>query len=91
LSLTQKSGKKGRFAKVSVRSQIKLMIFPDKFDFVITHTTMPTMTGVHLTKKLSKIRSDILITICACFSEKISEEKQRPYKNVVFKKAKSKV
>ncbi|RLB77890.1 MAG: sensory box histidine kinase/response regulator protein, partial [Deltaproteobacteria bacterium] len=50
---------------------------PDKFDLVITDTTMPNMTGVELAKKLMEIRSDIPIIICTGFSEKISEDKAK--------------
>jgi len=34
---------------------------PDKFDLVITDTTMPNMTGIQFAKKLIEIRSDIPI------------------------------
>ena len=50
---------------------------PDKFDLVITDTTMPNMTGVELAKKLMEIRSDIPIIICTGFSEKISADKTK--------------
>ncbi|MBW2088022.1 MAG: PAS domain S-box protein [Deltaproteobacteria bacterium] len=48
---------------------------PDKFDLVITDTTMPNMTGIDLARKLMEIRSDIPIIICTGFSEKISRLK----------------
>jgi len=48
---------------------------PDKFDLVITDTTMPNMTGIELARKLMEIRSDIPIIICTGFSEKISADK----------------
>jgi CheY-like chemotaxis protein len=48
---------------------------PDKFDLVITDTTMPNMTGIELARKLMEIRSDIPIIICTGFSEKISSDK----------------
>ena len=50
---------------------------PDKFDLVITDTTMPNMTGVQLAKKLMEIRPDISIVICTGFSEKISADKAK--------------
>lgn len=50
---------------------------PDKFDLVITDTTMPNVTGIQLAKILIDIRSDIPIIICTGFSEKISEDKAR--------------
>ncbi|MBW2574452.1 MAG: response regulator [Deltaproteobacteria bacterium] len=50
---------------------------PDKFDLVITDTTMPHMTGIQLAKKLMEIRPDISIIICTGFSEKISEDKAK--------------
>jgi len=48
---------------------------PDKFDLVITDTTMPNMTGIELARKLMEIRFDIPIIICTGFSEKISPDK----------------
>ena len=50
---------------------------PDKFDLVITDTTMPNMIGIQLAKKLIEIRSDIPIIICTGFSEKISKDKAK--------------
>jgi len=50
---------------------------PDKFDLVITDTTMPNMTGVELARKLMEIRPDIPIIICTGFSEKISADKAK--------------
>ncbi len=50
---------------------------PDKFDLVITDSTMPNMTGIQLAKILIDIRSDIPIIICTGFSEKISEDKAK--------------
>ncbi len=50
---------------------------PDKFDLVITDTTMPNMTDIQLAKMLIDIRSDIPIIICTGFSEKISEDKAK--------------
>ncbi len=50
---------------------------PDKFDLVITDTTMPNMTGVELARKLMEVRPDIPIIICTGFSEKISEDKAK--------------
>ncbi len=47
---------------------------PDKFDLVITDTTMPNMTGVQLSQKLLEIRADTKIIICTGFSEQINEE-----------------
>jgi DNA-binding NtrC family response regulator len=46
---------------------------PDKFDLVITDTTMPNMTGVQLSQKLLEIRPDIPIIICTGFSKTIDD------------------
>ncbi len=50
---------------------------PDKFDLVITDTTMPNMTGIQLSQKLLEIRPDIPIIICTGFSTKIDDEKAK--------------
>jgi PAS domain S-box-containing protein len=48
---------------------------PDKFDLVITDTTMPNMTGDELARRLMTIRSDIPVILCTGYSERISKEK----------------
>ena len=48
---------------------------PDKFDLVITDTSMPNMPGDKLSAELIKIRPDIPILLCTGFSETMSEEK----------------
>jgi nitrogen-specific signal transduction histidine kinase/CheY-like chemotaxis protein len=48
---------------------------PDKFDLVITDTTMPNMTGDVLAAKLMEIRADIPVILCTGYSERISKEK----------------
>jgi len=47
---------------------------PDKFDLVISDTTMPNMTGDILSTELMAIRSDIPIILCTGYSKKISDE-----------------
>ena len=48
---------------------------PDKFDLVITDTTMPNMTGDQLAVKLMEIREDIPVILCTGYSERISRDK----------------
>ena len=50
---------------------------PQKFDLVITDTTMPAMTGDRLAQEIMKVRPDMPIIICTGHSERISEEKAR--------------
>ena len=50
-------------------------MMPDKFDLVITDTTMPQMTGDMLAQELMKIRPDIPVILCTGFSEKITRKK----------------
>ncbi len=52
---------------------------PDKFDLVITDTTMPNMTGVQLSQKLLEIRPDIPVIICTGFSTKIDDAKAKEF------------
>jgi len=47
---------------------------PGEFDIVITDLSMPKMTGVELTKKIMRIRSNIPVILCTGFSEQISPE-----------------
>lgn len=46
---------------------------PDRFDAVITDQTMPTLTGLELTKRIIKIRPDIPVVLCTGFSNKVDE------------------
>jgi CheY-like chemotaxis protein len=46
----------------------------DKFDLVITDTTMPGITGDKLAQKFIELRHDIPIILCTGYSEHISEE-----------------
>jgi signal transduction histidine kinase len=48
---------------------------PDRFDLVITDTTMPVMSGDKLAGALMEIRSDIPVIICTGYSKKISPSK----------------
>ena len=50
---------------------------PDRFDLVITDMTMPSMTGVELTKEIMKIQPDIPIILCTGYSEMISEDRAK--------------
>ena len=50
---------------------------PDEFDLIISHMTMPQMTGDKLAKKLMEIRPDIPIIISSGFSVKMDENKAK--------------
>jgi CheY-like chemotaxis protein len=52
---------------------------PDIFDIVITDQTMPDLTGIELSKKISQIRPDLPILLCTGFSETVCEEKAQQY------------
>ena len=48
---------------------------PDRFDLVITDTTMPGMTGDGLAQELMKIKTDVPILLCTGYSDRIDKEK----------------
>ncbi len=50
---------------------------PNRFDLVITDTTMPHMTGDRLAEEFMKIRADIPIILCTGYSKRISKEKAK--------------
>ncbi|MCP4576750.1 MAG: PAS domain S-box protein [Deltaproteobacteria bacterium] len=50
---------------------------PERYDLVITDTTMPHMTGPELAGELMRIRPDIPIILCTGFSEMITEDKAK--------------
>jgi two-component system cell cycle sensor histidine kinase/response regulator CckA len=50
---------------------------PDRFDLVITDTTMPNLTGIELAQEFMRIRSDIPIILCTGFSEAITQERAK--------------
>jgi PAS domain S-box-containing protein len=50
---------------------------PFQFDLVITDQAMPKLTGLHLARKLLKIRSDIPIILCTGHSDTVSPEKAK--------------
>lgn len=66
-------------------SQEALDIFaasPDAFDIVITDQTMPNMTGVELSLKMLKTRSDIPIVLCTGFTDAMDEKKSGQWASV---------
>ncbi len=50
---------------------------PDKYDLIISDTTMPDMPGDTFSRKLLEIRPTIPIVLCTGFSERIDEEKTK--------------
>jgi PAS domain S-box-containing protein len=50
---------------------------PQRFDLVITDTTMPNMSGVELASEIRRLRADIPIILCTGFSEMVTPEKAR--------------
>ncbi|RJQ53471.1 MAG: response regulator [Desulfobacteraceae bacterium] len=50
---------------------------PDRFDLIITDTTMPNMTGERFSQEALKIRPDIPVILCTGFSEEITEQKAK--------------
>jgi PAS domain S-box-containing protein len=62
-------------ARISSFEALELFkTMPDKFDLVITDTTMPNMTGDKLAVELMKIRPDIPVMLCTGYSKRISDE-----------------
>jgi len=59
----------------SIEALELFIVQPDKFDLVITDTTMPNMTGDELARRLMAVRSDIPVILCTGYSERISKEK----------------
>lgn len=49
--------------------------YPDKFDLVISDTTMPDMTGDILVEQIRFVRPEIPVILCTGFSERIDNEK----------------
>jgi len=49
--------------------------YPDKYDLIISDTTMPDMTGDILVQQIRFIRPDIPVILCTGFSERIDDEK----------------
>lgn len=50
---------------------------PQGFDLIITDMTMPSLTGVALSRKILQIRRDIPIILCTGFSDKVDREEAR--------------
>jgi PAS domain S-box-containing protein len=73
--LLQRLGYKVVTAESGMVAHELFLADPEKFDLVITDTTMPVMTGIELSQKLFAIRPDIPIIVCTGFSELISPEK----------------
>jgi CheY-like chemotaxis protein len=47
---------------------------PGKFDLVITDLTMPALTGIELSERISKIRPDIPVILCTGFGDQLDRE-----------------
>ena len=50
---------------------------PERFDLIITDTTMPRMTGDQLIKEILTIRPDMKTILCTGYSERVDEESAR--------------
>lgn len=48
---------------------------PDIYDLVITDQTMPGMTGIDISRRISQIRKGMPIILCTGYSSNLSEEK----------------
>ena len=48
---------------------------PNRFDLVISDTTMPNLTGDHLAQKILGIRPDLPVVLCTGYSERMSRER----------------
>jgi PAS domain S-box-containing protein len=52
---------------------------PEQFDLVITDQTMPSMTGIQLSREIMNVRPDIPIILCTGFSESITRDQVLKY------------
>lgn len=50
---------------------------PEKFDMLLTDQTMPGMTGIDLSKKISALRPDLPILLCTGYSATLTDEQIR--------------
>lgn len=72
--------KLGYAVKATTVSAEALKVFssdPSQFDLVISDQSMPGITGLHLARKLLKIRSNIPIILCTGYSDSVSPEKAK--------------
>jgi CheY-like chemotaxis protein len=51
------------------------MVYPERFDLVITDQTMPNLTGDELARELIAIRPGIPIILCTGFSTRVTEQR----------------
>jgi signal transduction histidine kinase len=47
---------------------------PHRFDLLITDQTMPSLTGMELTRRVKELRPDLPVILCSGFSEGVNEE-----------------
>ena len=52
----------------------EFLLEPERYDLAITDMTMPTMTGIELTRALLAIRPDLPVFLCTGYSELITRE-----------------
>jgi len=48
--------------------------YPDRFDLVITDTTMPGMNGDALAQEIVKVRPSIPVLLCTGYSDRIDKD-----------------
>ena len=73
--------KKLGYEATSVSSSMEaLALFerdPDAFDVIITDLTMPDLTGIELSERITKTRQDIPVILCTGFGEQMDREMLR--------------
>ena len=47
---------------------------PEQYDLLVTDMTMPTMTGMDLSRELLRIRPGLPIVLCTGFSDMVTED-----------------
>jgi CheY-like chemotaxis protein len=85
--ISQRLSRLGYTVTTASSGEEALRLFADdvrRFDAVITDQTMPTMTGLALSKELLRIRPDLPIILCTGYSEGVNEEVAEQLGNAEF-------